>query len=374
MKILYIGHYKEGSGWSQSAIDLIQCIDSVGVDIVCRNIKLTNKDANIPEKVLNLEKKDLQNVDVCIQHVLPHHLIATSKFKKNITAYIGESDNLCFNTWLDNLNLMDEIWVPNQTLVNHLVSSNIDEKKIKKVPYPFDISKYNTKQEKKINFHENDYKFKFYYIADLNDRKNIESVVRCFHSEFESHEPVALVLKVKKYGLSDEKLNQHIVEICNNIKRNMRMYKNLENYHKEIIISENLDDDFITNLHIACDCLINTTHGEGWSIPAFDAMCYGNTPICCNEGGPKEFIDHNDANTGTLINGLMTVCNHSDPAFPNIFTGRENWFTPDEKEIKKAMRYYYENKNIINRAAGLKNAEKYSYTSVGNIIKELLNV
>ena len=82
MKILYIGHYKEGSGWSQSAIDLIQCIDSVGVDIVCRNIKLTNKDANIPEKVLNLEKKDLQNVDVCIQHVLPHHLIATSKFKK----------------------------------------------------------------------------------------------------------------------------------------------------------------------------------------------------------------------------------------------------------------------------------------------------
>ena len=70
----------------------------------------------------------------------------------------------------------------------------------------------------------------------------------------------------------------------------------------------------------------------------------------------------------------MTVCNHSDPAFPNIFTGRENWFTPDEKEIKKAMRYYYENRDIIDRTSGLKNAEKYSYANIGNIIKELLNV
>ena len=37
MKVLYFGHYKEGTGWAQAAIDYILALDSVGVDVVCRN-------------------------------------------------------------------------------------------------------------------------------------------------------------------------------------------------------------------------------------------------------------------------------------------------------------------------------------------------
>jgi glycogen synthase len=241
------------------------------------------------------------------------------------------------------------------------------------VPYAFDTSIYQ-KTNKKLDFKEDNYKFKFYYIADLNDRKNIESVIRCFHSEFANYEPVALILKVKKYGVNPLDLKKHIIDICNRVKKSMRIYENIEEYHNEIIISEEVDEYFISSLHQSCDCLINTTHGEGWSIPAFDAMCYGKTPICCNEGGPKEFIDSNNKDCGTLVNGTMTICNHSDPAFPNIFTGLEHWFTPSEKEIKKAMRYYYENKDKIDRSAGIKYAEKFSYENVGTIIKDLINV
>ena len=87
MKILYIGHYKENSGWSQAAIDYILSLDSAGLDIVCKNIKLTNNEYNIPERILELEQKDSKNIDYCIQHVLPHHLVATTKFKKNISYF-----------------------------------------------------------------------------------------------------------------------------------------------------------------------------------------------------------------------------------------------------------------------------------------------
>ena len=31
MKVLYIAHYKEGTGWSQAAIDYILAMDSVGI-------------------------------------------------------------------------------------------------------------------------------------------------------------------------------------------------------------------------------------------------------------------------------------------------------------------------------------------------------
>jgi hypothetical protein len=67
------------------------------------------------------------------------------------------------------------------------------------------------------------------------------------------------------------------------------------------------------------------------------------------------------------------VCGHSDPAFNDIFTGKENWFEPSEQIAKKAMRFYYENASKIDRTAGLKVAEQFSYQNVAKRIKEMLD-
>jgi glycosyltransferase involved in cell wall biosynthesis len=371
VRTLYIGHYKENSGWSKAAIDLILAMDSVGIDVVCRNIKLTANPFSIPQRILELEQKPLQDIDYCIQHVLPHHLVGTQKFKKNIACYIGESSTLKYNNWLSSLKIMDQIWIPNHDLLSNLKSDGISEENLVYVPYAIDLSKYKP-SDKKIDFKHKNSTFKFYYIADLNDRKNIETVIKCFHSEFDRYEPVSLVLKVKKFGVNPQDLNKHVRDICNNIKKTLRIYPRLEDYHDEIVISDDIGEESINILHQSCDCLVNTTHGEGWSIPAFDAMCFGKTPICGNEGGPKEFI--RDRNCGTLISGVKSICEHSDPAFPNIFTGRESWFVPDEEEIKSAMRFYYTNRDNIDRSRGLQEAQEFSYTSVGNKIKGILNV
>jgi hypothetical protein len=370
MKVLYIGHYKENSGWSKAAIDLILSIDSVGIDITCRSIKLTDNEFTLNNRILELESKPINNIDFCIQHVLPHHLVGSSKFKRNISYYVSESDTLRYNNWHSNLNLMDEIWVPNHTQLENMKTDGFNN--ISYVPHAFDLSKYNKNTETKIDFSGINDTFKFYYIADLNDRKNIESVIRCFHSEFHKYEPVSLILKIKKFGVSGRDLQKYMNELCKSIKTNLRIYPKIEDYHEELVIPEDLKDSDVDALHRSCDCLINTTHGEGWSIPSFDAMCFGKTPICGNEGGPKEYI--RDINGGTLINGVHGICEHSDPAFPNIFTGRETWFVPDEKEIKSAMRFYYNNRDTIDRSRGLRDAEAFSYTSVGNRIKEILNV
>jgi len=369
MKILYIGHYKEGSGWSKAAIDLILAMDSVGIDVTCRNIKLTPNNQKINPRILELESKPLNNIDVCIQHVLPHHMVGTQKFKKNIAYFVAESSSVLYNPWMVCLQNMDEVWVPNKSLATSLAHDGLN-KKISVVHHAADLSK-GYAQEKFIFPEKNN--FKFYYIGELNDRKNIESIVRSFHSEFASFEPVSLVLKIKKHGVSPPELTKHCEQVCTNIKKELRMYRNIEDYHRELIISDDLDDKFIDVLHNSCDCFVSPSHGEGWSIPAFDAMRYGKTPICSNEGGPKDFIDSNDPNTGKLINGIYSVCNHSDPAFMDIFTGREEWFTPSESEIKKSMRYYYENRFKIDRTAGAKTAEKFSYKNIGNLIKGLLN-
>lgn len=368
MKVLYIGHYKEGTGWSNAAVDLIKAIDSVGVDIVCRNVKLTNTQVPFDKKISELESKSLNNIDVCIQHVLPHHLVGTQKFKKNIAHFVSESNKIIYTPWHTYLGLVDEVWVPNNWLKNSLIENGIEN--VKTVPYAFDMSTY-TKKHNSLNFTSNNYKFKFYYICDLNDRKNIESLLRAFHSEFSPHEQVALVLKVKKYGMNTQQLREHCINICNEVKRSLRIYPNIESYHSELVIPDDFNTEMMYALHNSCDCYVSPSHGEGWSIPAFEAMCFGKTPICGKEGGPMEFIG--GQNTGFLMEGSYNVCQHNDPAFSELFTGNEEWFCPDEKEMKKAMRFYFENRASIDRTAGLKQAEKFSYTNVGNMIKELLN-
>jgi len=84
MKVLYIGHYKEKSGWGQAARDYILAMDSVGIDVVPRAFKLGNPSAQLPSRLLELEKKSAIGSTICVQHVLPHYMEYNNGFKKNI--------------------------------------------------------------------------------------------------------------------------------------------------------------------------------------------------------------------------------------------------------------------------------------------------
>ena len=372
MKLLFIGHYKEGSGWSQATINSILAMHKVGLDVVCRNIKLTNYNGPVHPTIMQLENKPLTGIDICIQNVLPHHIVGTNKFKKNIAYFVGESNTMKHNHWLTTIKLVDESWVPNTTLRDNFIKDGIHADKVKIVPYAFNLDKF-TQEHPKLNIQNNNYKFKFYYIGDINDRKNLESIIRCFHSEFHASEPVALVLKINKHGANNDDLSRGVMGLCSNIKESMRIYPTVKHYHQEVILCGHIPEEQIDMIHASCDCFVGASHGEGWSIPSFEAMCFGKTPICSNEGGPKEFINIDDDNTGRLIDGIYSVCQHSNPAFAELFTGVEEWFVPSESDIKKTMRYYYENKDNIDRSAGLKQAQPFSYEAVGETIRNTIN-
>ena len=62
-----------------------------------------------------------------------------------------------------------------------------------------------------------------------------------------------------------------------------------------------------------------------------------------------------------------------NPPVPNLYKSNEFWLSPDEKESKKAMRWYYENKDIINRTAGIDVGKEFDYKVIGKQMKESLN-
>jgi glycosyltransferase involved in cell wall biosynthesis len=378
MKILYIGHYREFGGWAQAATDQILALDKAGVDVVCRNVTLTKDRKNIHPKIEELEKKDSTHCDICIQHVLPHHLVGSSQFKKNIAFFEGESLSIKTLPWFCQLELMDEVWVPNNDLLLSLVADKL-KTKTRLIHHATDINKYK-KAYKSINVSGLlSSGFKFYYVGDMNDRKNIGSIFRCFHSEFDKSENVSLLIKVNKFGMSPEQVHQQLDQISKMEKKSIRMYPSLDDYKRDSVISIELSNDDLYSLHNYGNCFICPSHGEAWSIPSLDALGFGNTPICSKFGGPKEFINPDNAYTGCLVDGVFSCCQCSDAAFPDMFTGRE-WFQPCEKQIRTAMRHYYEAylENPIahkQRAieSGLSTVEKFSYDNIGQQMLEALN-
>lgn len=372
MKILYTGHYKEGTGWGIAAQNTIMALHSIGMDVVCRNIPLTEGQRDTPSVILELENKSLDNIDICIQHVLPHHLVGTNKFKKNIAYVVFESSCLTFNSWLDQLKYMDEVWVPCQQNKNDLEEAGI--KKVCVIPYAFDLEKYGKQNADSLNFknHSIESSYKFYTMADFNKRKNLESVIKTYYSTFYSHENVTLILKINKKGHDSQALFRAVHDLCAGIRQDLAIYNNDSDYNNIMVISEYFSESEMLNLHKACDCFINMSHGEGWSIPSFEAMCYGNHPICANWGGPTEYIDNTNKNTGTLIDYSNAICSNAGAAFSHIFTGKEFWINPDEKQASDAMRYYFENRDDSKSLDGMKQGEKFSYTNVGKTIKETL--
>lgn len=375
MKILYIGHYTEFSGWAKASIDNILALDAIGVDVVCRPVRLTNaQNHNLPEKIQELELKDTENVTHCIQHVLPHHLCGTQTFIKNVAYFEDEGIHTKKNLWHNYLNLVDEIFVP-----NHQSKHNLQEfvsKKISVVPHAIDINKIKeniNKPIQSISLSKYQNAYKFYSILDLNDRKNLDDIIICFLTEFTKKDNVVLLLKIKKFGIEGNKLSELVGKTINEYINSLRLHNEVFNFPDIAIISENLDDQQIAELHKSSNCYVHPSHAEAWSIPAFEAMAYGNTPICSKEGGPLEYIDEQNPNTGMLIDGQWNTSVCRDVAFPFLFTGNDLWFNPSHIKIKQSMRYYYENKKTINKEEGLIQASKFDYHIIGQHIKELLN-
>ena len=113
MKVLYIGVYKDGTGWAHAAQDYILALDAAGIDVVPRAIKQSSLMAEVPDRILELEKKSAHGCNVVIQNVLPHMMEYSGGFEKNIGLYFTETDGYRESSWPGKLSLMDELWVPN---------------------------------------------------------------------------------------------------------------------------------------------------------------------------------------------------------------------------------------------------------------------
>ena len=129
------------------------------------------------------------------------------------------------------------------------------------------------------------------------------------------------------------------------------------------------------SLHTTCNCFVMPSYGEAWCIPAFEAMGFGNVPICSNVGGPADYLKDGG---GFLIPARSEPVFGMMETFNDIYTGQENWWSVDvlamQQKMRKVFEMWKDDKEgyLKIQQQGRLSAEKYSYQNVGKIIKREL--
>jgi len=365
MKVLLIGNYRDNTGYGEACKGYARALDAVGVDVVLRPFRLSNNVAEMDETLLRLEGKSSVGADVCIQHTLPIHMSYNGHFKKNIALFASETFGVSRTSWGAHLKSMDELWVINQQMEHEWL--NI-QKPIEIIPHAIDLNKFKKTYEPLTNLPVQD-TFVFYFISEISRRKNLVALLKAFHSEFKRNEPVSLVIKTNKFGMNDVECKDYVVDMCNMVKKNLKLLPE-DKYKKEIIITQRLTDEQMLRLHATGNCLVAPSYAEAWNLAASDSVGVGNPVICTDIVGQFEFIE--DYVNGIKVDSTVVPCFGMMDTFQELYSANEYWCDININTLREAMRQLFEYPKLIRKEDCQKSLDKYSYENIGKLMLEAL--
>jgi glycosyltransferase involved in cell wall biosynthesis len=356
MKVLYIGHYKDGTGWGDAAKNNIIALNRAGVDVVPRAISYNQKDSEIDDEIKELEKKDVVGCEVCIQHTLPTNYVYDSRYK-NIGYLATETNDFCDSMWHKNINMMDEIWVPSEYVKRSCINSGVTTE-IKIVPHCLNVSEYELK-EKGAKIKELIGSFNFVFIGEFIERKNIKALLRAFHTEFHPRENVNLYIKTSGTDVNS------VQNYCNQIKKGLKLRAGHKN---EMIISGRISKEEYISILSQCHCFVMPSRGEGFCIPALESMCIGIPSLYTSGIALEEFA------VGESVLSREEPCFGGVESLSNLYTANSTWKEIDILDLQTKMRNQYLkgiDENV--RASCIEKSKQFSHEAIGEICKELLN-
>lgn len=390
MKICYISPLLDGTGYSNQAVHNMLALSAGGIDVVARSVKLSqSKNKELAKRVEHLENKTTDNVDIVIQHVLPH-LFEYKSGLTNIGLFCWETTHFRRSNWAHGCNIMDEIWMPSTQNIQAAKDSNVTVP-IKIFPCACDISRFENKPSP-LDIAALRGKCVFYVIGEMIRRKNIVAIIRAFYSTFSLRDDVALVIKANISGKTPDETMNILKTTIEDIKKSSHIYIRHPYYPPIVCITDFLSDQKLDQLHASCNVFVSASHGEAWGIPAHDAMGFGNPVILSNWGSFPELTcaqatsywkpeDHvfewpGEIGCGWLVKGQLTPCFGAVESFPDLYTASEQWYDPDICHLGECMKQAYlewQNGSLCKRGkAANKRALEFSYKRVGLIAKKLL--
>src|SRR5690606_3058821 len=104
-KILYVGPLRDFSGYANAARGYLRALNLAGCNLVARALHYDGGDYRFSEHEEKLFNKDLQNIDIVIQHTTPNETERCNGVF-NVNYFAWETDRVP-EEWVNQLNQMD---------------------------------------------------------------------------------------------------------------------------------------------------------------------------------------------------------------------------------------------------------------------------
>lgn len=356
MNILFIGPYHQSDEWGKISRDYIKSIDTLDHNLVIRPIYLSqHPTVQLEEQLIKLQNNHCDNYDIIIQHTLPPFFGHNTEIEYNILlcpmeTFVQKHDVHPWFNYLDNINY---ILTPTTYDLTNLTTILKQPTQINTIDIPIDpnILEY----EDTLDLSDND--FLFYFMGDNSDYYNLDDLIIAFHTEFDSNEPVNLLIYTPT--------PQDTINKINSIKEKLHKYQNLSDYKHEIIVQNQGSYDFETlvKIHNTANCLVCPYRGNTENIRTIEAKIFNNEVI-------NNFTDEYNH---PLIEPIVTY----ECPIEDFYTCYNSWCKLDIQDLQNQLRSefdYHANLDYnIYKKPNLDIFNQHSYQTIGQNIQKALD-
>jgi glycosyltransferase involved in cell wall biosynthesis len=279
--------------------------------------------------------------DTVIIHTVPEYYpkwIEVEKNKKIIGCTVWETTAIPKH-WKDLLNSTDQLIVPCQW--NKEVFQNCGvTKPIVVIPHVMEEQEL-PKTENIFDISQTDYVF--YSINMWIERKCIWKTIEAYCEAFTGNDATLLVVKTSRIDFTKRFLGKYFWTSKMALNKLLKKYKNPP---KIKLITRELTDKELLQLHARGDCYISLCHSEGWGLGAFDAAKFAKPVIMTGFGGQLDYLDKDLSNL--VKYDLVSVV---DKLAPNSYSSDQQWAEPDLRHAKELLKYVFENREQVKEKA-----------------------
>jgi glycosyltransferase involved in cell wall biosynthesis len=323
--ILYISTTPDLSGYGAAARNYVKALHRSNHNVEVRGVKFDRftYTPDDEERIINAQK--FKDYDFVIQHLTPEQygrFVPGGATKCKQIGYMAwETTKISWGSWVDKMNEMNAMCVPCADNKKALLDSGVTVP-IFIVPHCFDTSKYDLDYSSEGMEIKNatSAQVKYYSIFQLSNKKGLDVMLKSYFAAFKDNpDDVCLILKTYIDPFKGEGDLKKVKDYITSVKKDIK----LTNHPPIILLTDMLSDPQVYNLHQICDAFVLPSRGEGWCIPAFDALGFGKIPIATNWGGIREYLSNDN---GFPIDYELQPC--WGMPHTNLYTGHEQWAEP----------------------------------------------
>lgn len=358
--VKFIGNPEDHTGYGRAGLFMLEAMHSAGVPVLLHSVNFLPQKIELPKHIAAM-RTQIPYDSVIIELTPDHFPKYKEPGKKNIGYFFWETDRIPA-AWVQACHSMNELWVP--------CRSNLEACRNAGVRIPIKIipqATPNPTHNKKVWIPGTDANtYIFYSIFQWTERKNPLCLLRAYWRAFYRGENVMLI--IKSYMSSD---NLKEIEMIKNIiattKREMaqKLHVDESALGKVYFVSKILSDDHIERLQNSGHCFVTAARGEGWNIPAAQALLLNRPIISPSYGGVVDFMSEEEY--------FSVSCDKMIPVFgmPWIkwYESNQNWCDPSELDMARVMREVFDN-NI--RTVEYSIRDLITIEGVGKAIKQAL--